>query len=72
MERNAEFELRRLRNIFLLESDWTQFSDSPLTDEQKNLWSIYRQELRDLPENSNPSFDTNGTLIGYTLPSKPE
>jgi hypothetical protein len=71
MERNAEFELRRLRNAFLRECDWTQFADSPLTAEQKAEWATYRQALRDLPANSNPSFDENENLIGYTLPQKP-
>jgi hypothetical protein len=71
MERNAEFELRRLRNALLSECDWTQFADSPLTAEQKAEWATYRQALRDLPANSNPSFDENENLIGYTLPQKP-
>ncbi len=44
-------ELRRIRDLKLTESDWTQLADSPLTEEQKELWAIYRQELRDLPEN---------------------
>jgi hypothetical protein len=44
-------ELRVLRNIKLSESDWTQLSDAPLTEEEVQLWKIYRQELRDLPEN---------------------
>ena len=71
MERNPEFELRRLRNAFLRECDWTQFADSPLTAEQKQAWATYRQALRDLPANSNPSFAENGQLIGFTLPQKP-
>jgi hypothetical protein len=71
MERNSEFELRRLRNVFLRESDWTQFADSPLTAEQKAEWATYRQALRDLPANSTPSFDENGNLIGFELPQRP-
>jgi hypothetical protein len=47
----AEFELRKIRNVFLRESDWTQFTDAPLTDEQKQAWATYRQALRDLPAN---------------------
>ena len=41
--------LRHLRNILLRESDWTQFTDSPLTDSKKTEWKTYRQNLRDLP-----------------------
>lgn len=43
-------EFRRARDYKLLESDWTQLVDSPLTEEQKELWAIYRQQLRDLPD----------------------
>ena len=41
--------LRHMRDILLRESDWTQFTDSPLTDSKKNEWKTYRQNLRDLP-----------------------
>ena len=47
--------LRHMRNGLLRESDWTQFTDSPLSESKKNEWKIYRQELRDLPAaSSNP------------------
>ena len=42
--------LRTERNALLVSSDWTQFIDSPLTDEVKAKWAAYREELRDLPE----------------------
>lgn len=35
------------RNALLLESDWTQLSDSPV---DKAIWSTYRQALRDIPQ----------------------
>lgn len=44
-------ELRDLRNQKLTECDWTQFSDVSLSEEQKNSWKVYRQALRDLPDN---------------------
>ena len=44
-------ELRILRNQRLTESDWTQVADAPLTEEHKDAWKNYRQQLRDLPEN---------------------
>ena len=43
------FYLRSLRDELLKESDWTQASDSPLSDSKKAEWATYRQELRDLP-----------------------
>jgi len=36
------------RNHLLVDSDWTQLPDSPLTTEQKAAWATYRQELRDV------------------------
>lgn len=44
--------LRQQRNEKLSESDWTQMNDSPLSSELKALWAQYRQELRDLPQNT--------------------
>jgi len=45
----AMSSLRLKRNTLLVESDWTQYNDSPLTDEAKTEWAIHRQLLRDLP-----------------------
>lgn len=53
--------IRLKRNNLLSESDWTQFNDSPLSNEKKLEWATYRQLLRDI---------TNSTP--YTLPIKPE
>lgn len=36
------------RNKRLVDSDWTQLPDVPLTDEQKTAWQTYRQALRDI------------------------
>jgi len=44
--------LRSERNALLASSDWTQGADSPLDDEAKTSWAEYRQELRDLPANT--------------------
>ena len=43
--------IRIERDRRLTECDWTQGLDSPLSEDQKNLWKIYRQNLRDLPSN---------------------
>jgi len=39
--------VRILRNSLLASCDWTQVSDSPLTDSKKAEWVTYRQSLRD-------------------------
>jgi hypothetical protein len=46
------FEVREIRNQLLMECDWTQLSDIPT--EIKNLWSSYRQDLRDITNQTNP------------------
>jgi hypothetical protein len=41
-------EKRGARNALLAQSDWTVLEDSPLSDDQKEKWKKYRQELRDI------------------------
>lgn len=36
------------RNYLLKQSDWTQLLDVPLSEEEKEKWVLYRQELRDI------------------------
>ena len=43
-------QLRTERNRRLAASDWTQLVDSHLSQEKKDAWAAYRQELRDLPD----------------------
>jgi hypothetical protein len=57
--------LRLKRNALLTESDWTQYNDSPLTDEAKAEWAVHRQLLRDLPANTDDPADP-------TWPEAPE
>jgi len=44
--------LRAARDARLIAADHTQLADSPLSSEVKAAWAAYRQELRDLPENT--------------------
>jgi hypothetical protein len=44
--------IRMKRSSLLLKSDWTQLADAPLTQEQKNAWTVYRQALRDVPSSA--------------------
>lgn len=62
-----EGKRKRKRNALLLESDWTQFADSPLTDKKKAEWATYRQALRDLPQQY-PDAISNDDIIWPTKP----
>ena len=69
----AFVSLRRKRNAMLVSSDWTQYNDSPLSDEAKTSWATYRQELRDLPATTYSRPDGDGALvIEPTWPEVPE
>ena len=46
----AMADLRAQRDRLLRESDFSQFLDAPINDEQRAAWRVYRQALRDLPE----------------------
>jgi hypothetical protein len=45
-------EIREIRNELLKETDWTQLSDIP--DETKQVWTVYRTQLRDITTQPNP------------------
>jgi len=45
----AWFELRRMRDALLQDSDWTQVPDAPVDTQ---AWADYRQQLRNLPSNT--------------------
>lgn len=47
----AEVAIAR-QNALLAESDWTQLADVPLSAEQKAAWATYRQQLRDITDQS--------------------
>jgi len=49
---------RDTRNQLLTESDWTQMPDSPVINEAKAGWAIYRTSLRNLTAHENwPNLD---------------
>ena len=60
----TESEAREKRDKLLSETDWTQLSDSPLSDELREAYRIYRQALRDIP--SQESFPAS--IIWPELP----
>lgn len=63
-------KVRETRNQLLLESDWTQNADSPLTDAKKAEWATYRQKLRDFMASYTDSEDNTPDNIGW--PKAPE
>lgn len=62
-------DVRAKRNALLSESDWTQVTDSPLSEEQKSAWKTYRQELRDFMDNLPTEFDS---VSGLDWPVEPQ
>lgn len=50
-------EERLKRDTLLLQSDWTQTVDAPLSAKEKSKWATYRQELRDIT--LQPDFPNN-------------
>ena len=46
--------IRQQRNAKLVNSDWTQIDDTPLTNTDKQLWASYRQALRDITTQADP------------------
>jgi len=61
IKRNVRFN----RDKMLLESDWTQLADSPLSDSKKAEWATYRQTLRNLTDN----IDDSGSVTYPDVPS---
>ena len=62
---NLDFSMVRAeRNSKLSQSDWTQTSDSPLTDEKKAEWVTHRQALRDYPASASKVSE----LAGFPTP----
>jgi hypothetical protein len=55
--------LRTQRNSLLAACDWTQFNDSPLSQNKKVEWATYRQSLRDFP-----STVTDPTNVNWPAP----
>lgn len=51
----ASFTVKTIRNQLLVESDWTQLPDVTLANKQD--WAVYRQALRDIPQQSGYPFN---------------
>ena len=71
-------EFREQRDLRLQWSDWTQLPDVNLSEEQKEQWRVWRNQLRSLPtilsENSSYTFiwppSPDGSEIGQQIINK--
>lgn len=53
---NAVEYVREQRAYLLANSDWTQVSDNPLSESQREAWRAYRQALRDMTDDLDPDL----------------
>lgn len=63
--RDLACALRAQRDALLMQSDWTQGADAPLSAECVRAWAVYRRQLRDLPAQA-------GFPYGVRLPTPPQ
>lgn len=64
--------LRNYRNYVLSITDKYSLPDYPHeNDEIKNKWIIFRQQLRDITLNNNPSLDEFNNIINVNWPEFP-
>jgi hypothetical protein len=53
----AIIDVSKKRKQLLVSSDWTQIPNNPLSTAQQEVWATYRQELRDIPQQSGYPFN---------------
>ena len=59
--------LRTKRNVLLLESDWIELNNVPLTSAKKTEWQTYRTNLRDITNGLTTVEEVNAVVF----PTKP-
>lgn len=67
-------QVRMIRDRYLSLTDFTQLSDVPFSTQAKTQFATFRQQLRDLPNASDPSTITwpeIPTLVNINLPPFP-
>jgi len=62
LEKEAWDIVRQKRNELLKETDWTQLTDSPLSNKDKKVMASYRQSLRNLSQSYSLSKDASVKL----------
>lgn len=65
--------VRNIRDYYLRESDWTQMPDVRAHRSQawRDAWDAYRQELRDITQTAQPTFDQNDVIQNVNWPVQP-
>lgn len=58
-------DIRHTRNRLLTYSDWTRLDDAQISQETKDAYAAYRQQLRDLPQ----SFENPEEIVFPDPPS---
>ena len=58
-------EIRNKRDFLIINTDYTQVSDSPLSPEKKAEFTAYRQALRDIPQ----AYDNPDDIVWPTKPT---
>ena len=56
-------KIRTKRNGLLAECDWTQITDASLSSEEKEIWRVYRQALRDIPQQPEFPYRINWPVV---------
>jgi hypothetical protein len=59
IDAEAAKSMRVTRNKKLADSDWTQFTDSPLDADAKLVWALYRETLRMVPQQAGFPWEIN-------------
>ena len=62
-------EIRFIRSNEIKNTDWRMTVDYPYDDQEK--WKVYRQELRDMTEGQNPSYNDDGIIVNFEWPVDP-
>lgn len=63
--------VRKIRNEELGISDWTQLNDADLTGQQRGLWTAWRQQLRNVPNNNSDPRAAEAALKTEINDNKP-
>lgn len=58
-------DIRRIRDSFMMATDWTQMPDAPLSESKKTEFTTYRQILRDIPQ----TYDNPDDIIWPAMPT---
>jgi hypothetical protein len=67
-------QIRMIRDRYLSLTDFTQLSDVPFSTQAKSEFATFRQQLRDLPNTSDPTtiiWPSIPTLVNINLPPFP-